>query len=34
MYEVGAICEICDIQGHVTIEYHTTFYGAEHANSL
>jgi len=34
MYEVGALCEICGIQGHTTIECHTFFQGIEHANII
>ena len=34
MFEVGALCEICDIQGHVAAECDTNFQGVEHANAM
>ena len=34
MFEVWAICEICDIQGHAAAECHTTFQGVKHANAI
>jgi len=34
MFEVGALCEICGIQGHIATECQTTFPGAEHANAM
>ena len=34
MFEVGAICEICGIQGHMAAECQTPFPGVEHANAL
>jgi len=34
MFEVGAICEICGIQGHVAAECQSTFLGIEHANAM
>jgi len=34
MFEVGAFCEICDIQGHTASDCHTTFQGMENANAM
>jgi len=34
MFEVGALCEICGIQGHIATECQTTFPGVEHANAM
>jgi len=34
LFEVGASCEICGIQGHAGSECHTTFQGVEHANAM
>jgi len=33
MFEVGALCEICGLQGHVATECHSTYHGVEHANT-
>ena len=34
MFKVGALCEICGIQGHVAAECQSTFPGVEHANAM
>jgi len=34
MYEVGALCEICGIQGYVAAECQSTFQGVEHDNAM
>ena len=34
MFEVGALCEICGIQGHVATECQSTFQGVEQANVM
>jgi len=34
MFEVGALCETCDIQGHVATECQYTFQGVEHSNAM
>ena len=34
MFEVGALCEICGIQGHIAVECQSIFRVIEHANAL
>ena len=34
MFEVGALCEICGIQGHVAVECQSTFQCVEYANAM
>jgi len=34
MFEVGALCEMCGIQGHMAAECHTMYQGVEHANAM
>ena len=34
MFEIGALCEIFGLQGHVAAECHSTYQGVEHANTM
>jgi len=34
MFEVGALYEICGIQGHVAAKCQSIFPGVEHANAI
>jgi len=34
MFEVGALCEMCGLQGHVAAECHSMYQGVEHANAM
>ena len=34
MFEIGALCEICGLQGHVAIACHSTYQGVKHANAM
>ena len=34
MFEVGAFCEVCGVQGHISAECQSVFPGVEHANAM
>jgi len=34
MFEIGALCETCGLQGHVAAECHSMYQGVEHANAM
>jgi len=34
MFEVGVLCDICGIQGHIAAECHSTYQDVKHANAM
>ena len=34
IFEIGALCEMCSLQGHVAVECHSIYQGVERANAM
>jgi len=34
MFDIGTLCDMCGLQGHVIAECHSKYQGVEHANAM